>query len=71
MFGGLLERGRKLRLADINLVVTGSRDTIATPSPGGYEHPSAFAFHVSRGSIVAMCERSSRPRNVVVSISRV
>ena len=34
MFGGLLEKGRKLQLADINLAVTGSRGTIATPSPG-------------------------------------
>ena len=33
MFGGLLEKGRKLQL---NLVVTGSRGTIATPSPGVY-----------------------------------
>ena len=36
MFGGLLEKGRKLQLADINLAVTGSRGTIATPSPGVY-----------------------------------
>ena len=35
MFGGLLENG-KLQLADINLAVTGSRGTIATPSPGVY-----------------------------------
>ena len=34
LFGGLLEKGRKLQLADINLAVTGSRATIATPSPG-------------------------------------
>ena len=31
MFGGLLEKGRKVQLA-----VTGSRGTIATPSPGVY-----------------------------------
>ena len=36
MFGGLLEKGRKLQLADINLAVTGSRGTIAMPSPGVY-----------------------------------
>ena len=33
MFGGLLEKGRKLQLADINLAVT---CTIAAPSPGVY-----------------------------------
>ena len=33
MFGGLLQNGRKLH---VNLVVTGSRGTIATPSPGVY-----------------------------------
>ena len=33
MFGGLLG---KLQLADINLAVTGSRGTIATPFPGVY-----------------------------------
>ena len=32
---GLLEKERKLQLADINLAVTGSRGTIATP-PGVY-----------------------------------
>ena len=36
MFGGLLEKGRKLQLADINLAVTGSQSTIATPFPGVY-----------------------------------
>ena len=36
MFGGLLEKERKLQLADINLAVTGSQGTIATPSPGVY-----------------------------------
>ena len=36
MFGRLLEKGRKLQLVDINLAVTGSRGTIATPSLGVY-----------------------------------
>ena len=36
MFGGLLEKGKKLQLVDINSAVTGSRGTIATPSPGVY-----------------------------------
>ena len=36
MFGRLLEERRKFHLAYINLVVTGSRGTIATPSPGVY-----------------------------------
>ena len=36
LFGGLLEKGRKLQLADINLAITGSRGTITTPSPRVY-----------------------------------
>ena len=43
MFGRSLEKGRKLKLVDINLAVTGSQGTIATPSPGGYEHTSTLA----------------------------
>ena len=34
MFGGLLEKGRKLQLVDINLAVSGT--TIAMPSPQVY-----------------------------------
>ena len=42
MFGGLLEKGRKLQLADINLAVTGSRGTITTPSPGDWHNIGRF-----------------------------
>ena len=33
---GLLEKGRKLQLADINVAVTGARGTGTTPSLGVY-----------------------------------
>ena len=36
MFGGLLEKERKSQLVVINLAVTGSQGTIATPSPRVY-----------------------------------
>ena len=38
----MFEKGRKLQLADINLAVTGSQGTIATPSPGVYTVGAIF-----------------------------
>ena len=39
MFGGLLEKGRKLQLAGINLVVTGY---VAMPSLGSWRNIGGF-----------------------------
>ena len=50
MFGGLVEKGRKLQLADINFAVTGSRGTIATPSPGVYAVGAIYYWWCDRKS---------------------
>ena len=50
MFGGLVEKGRKLQLADINFAVTGSRGTIATPSLGVYAVGAIYYWWCDRKS---------------------
>ena len=42
MFGGLLEKGRKLQLVDINLAVYWFTRYIATPSPGSWCNIGGF-----------------------------